>query len=230
MALVVRIYPTEESAVGIDANLTAAGFGRRLLLRESECRERPTDALQAGIRAGMVPKRMVKTLARYLEQGHSIIAAEPPFGRAQRVIDIMESVDTVDSHIVSRYAEDNPAPLSDVLGLSTLSDFSSSTELLDSRWNLSSKFGFALLSGKATPLSSMFRMTVLSAAKRNWRSSFGLPLKSRNAAPLSSLLGMAPLSSRQRCGNSKFGFPLLSRNPTPLSNLLGIKVLSRGRK
>ncbi|MCY4191865.1 MAG: hypothetical protein OXD42_11205, partial [Rhodospirillaceae bacterium] len=44
MALVVRIYPTEESAVGIDANLTAAGFGRRLLLRETECRESPTDA------------------------------------------------------------------------------------------------------------------------------------------------------------------------------------------
>ena len=229
MALLLRFYATEQAATDAHARLVEAGFDDQAVLLASEHRDRAASAVEAAIRAGTLPERMVKLCTRSLEQGRSIVSANPPFGRGQRALDILESSQTVDSHLAGPHVEDDPAPLSRMLGIAVLSEFSSSTGLLRSDWSVSAGFGFGLLSRKAAPLSSMFGMRVLSAAKRDRRSSFGMPLRSQNPAPLSSLLGMRPVSSRQRRGTYSFGFPLLSRNPAPLSSLLGIRTLSRGR-
>ena len=229
MALVVRSYATEQGARETDARLAEAGFSRRALFLASEHRERAADAVQAGIRAGMLPERMTKICTRSLEGGRSLVSADPPFGRGQRAEEIMDASDTVDGDLMARYVEDYPAPLSSMLGIDVLSEFSSSTGLLPSDWSVSRGFRFGLLSRNAAPLSSMFGMKILSAAKRDWRSSFGMSLLSRNPAPASSLLGMKPLSSRQRRGDYSYGFPLLARNPAPLSGLFGIPTLSRRR-
>ena len=229
MALLLRIYPTEQEATDAHGRLVAAGYATQSVFLAGELRGREASAVEAAIRAGTLPERMVKLCTRSLEQGRSLVSADPPFGRAQRVVDILESGTTVDSHLAARYVEDYPAPLSRTLGIAVLSEFSSSTGLLRSDWSVSAGFGFGLLGRKAAPLSAMFGMKVLSAAKRDWRTSFGMPLSSQNPAPLSSLLGMRPLSSRQRPGDYRFGFPLLSPNPAPLSSLLGIRTLTGGR-
>ena len=229
MALLLRIYATEQAAADAHARLVAAGFDNQAIFLASEHRGRETSTVEAAIRVGTLPERMVKFCTRSLEHGRSIVSADPPFGRGQRALDILESGETVDTHLAGPHVEDDPAPFSRMLGIPVLSEFSSSTGLLSSDWSVSSGFGFRLTSRNAAPLSSMFGMKVLSASKRDRRSSFGMPLRSQNPAPLSSLLGMTPISSRQRRGNYSFGFPLLSRNPSPLSSLLGIRTLSEGR-
>jgi hypothetical protein len=57
-----------------------------------------------------------------------------------------------------------------------------------------SSFGIPLLSKNGTPLSSMFRLPVLTKSKTGKSSSFGLPLLSDNPTPLSSLFGLRVLS------------------------------------
>ncbi len=83
--------------------------------------------------------------------------------------------------------KDNPAPLSDKIGMHTLKDNATP---------LSSKLGWSLLKDNATPISDKIGMSPLSdnvSAKKS--ASFGLPLLSNNSTPLSSLLGISVLKN-----------------------------------
>ena len=80
----------------------------------------------------------------------------------------------------------NPAPLSSMFGMGTLSP-------APKNWR--SSFGFPLLSKVAAPISAIFMMPVLSRSKGAWKSSFGLPILAKNPAPFSSLFGIPPLLS-----------------------------------
>ncbi len=228
MVMLVRIYASEQGARDADAKLSEAGFGKRAVFLANEHQGQAADAVQAANRAGTLPERMAKICTDSLAQGRSLLSVDPPFGTAQRAINIMENGDTVESDRSAAFTDDDPAPFSRMLGMPVLSDFSSSTGLLPSRWSFSAGFGMGLLSRNAAPFSSMFGMKILTNPKRR-DSSFGMPLGSRNPAPLSSLLGMKPLLSRQRSGDYSFGFPLLSNNPAPLSSLIGIRTLSKDR-
>ncbi len=231
MTLYLRVYPTEQGATDVAARLAAAGFRSHTILLASEQSGREAVAVSAAVRSGALPERITKYCTRTLEQGRSIVSVDALFGRGKTVVDIMESAETFDGDVLSRFRADVPAPLSEVLlfGIPVLSEYSASTGLLRSDWSVSAVFGFGLLSRSAAPLSSMFGMKVLSAPKEGWRSSFGMSLLSENPAPLSSLLGMKTVSSRERPRESSFGFPLLYGNPAPLSSLFGFATLIRGR-
>jgi hypothetical protein len=143
----------------------------------------------------------------------------------------MEEGETVYTDLMRRYRTEDAAPLSQALGLATLVPFQSSTSLISSKWFLSERLGFGLLSGKAAPLSSLIGFKPVLQRKKNWRYSFGFPMLSRSAAPLSSLFALPVLSKPKGKDEwrSSFGFPLLTRSAAPLSNLFGLEVLYRQR-
>lgn len=91
--------------------------------------------------------------------------------------------------------ERKAAPFSDFIGIPTLWHCRPRAELYSTTIPLS--FGFRPLSSNATPLSSKFRLPVLST-KGSKGSSFGLPLLSRKAAPLSSMFGLPLLTRGKR--------------------------------
>ncbi|MEO1102443.1 MAG: hypothetical protein AAFW98_01715 [Pseudomonadota bacterium] len=224
----VRIYGSEQGARDADAALDANGFRERTLLLPSEVAGREAEAVEEAIAAGMLPDRNVRLATRSLLAGRPVLAVRAPFGSGETALELMESGgDTVDNELLTNYSVSSPSPLSDALGIPTLVPFSSSTSLVSSSWSLSRTFGMGILGGKAAPLSSLFKIPLLTKRKRDRRSSFGIPLISRNAAPLSSLFGMGTLSKRRKePRTSSFGFPLLMRNPAPFSSLIGWKTLS----
>lgn len=218
----VCIYDSEEAARGAAAALSKAGFQRQTLFLASELAGRAEATVKAAVAEGILPRGYVKFGTESLERGRSMVAVMAPFGAALDAVKIMQSNGAVDIDSQPAYIPSNAAPLSDTLGIPTLSEFSPTVGLASSNWSLSSLFGIPLLTrsqrGKAK----------LSDTKRPWDNSFGLPMLSRNPAPLSSLLGMK-LLTRGGSKDSSFGFGLLSSNPAPLSSLFGIRTLSKDR-
>lgn len=229
MAPKLRIYETEKAANDAASRLTKAGYRDHTVIHAGKVKGKEAQAVDAAIDKGLLSERYVKISTQSLKEGHSLVSAEAPFGHAAKVLAILEKKGTVKSDVLRRYVIGSPAPLSNALGLPTLSTFSSTTGLIRQDWTLSSKFGMGLLSKNPAPLSNMFGMKLLSGPKKGWRSSFGLPLLSNNAAPLSSMFGMKTVSKSKKGWHSSFGMPLLSNNPAPLSNLFGIKLLSKDK-
>ncbi len=223
----LRIYPSEQAATAVAAKLTAAGLPKNTVFLASQASGKEAETVHAGIRAGKLPERQVRICTRSLQEGNSLLTAEAPFGRGQEALDIMESETTVYTDKLKRYVPDDPTPLSDVLAMATLSDFSPATELVNSSWTFSSKFGMRLLSKSAAPFSSLFKMKVLKDTKRDWNTSFGMPLLSRNPSPLSALFGLKTVSKSGGEWRSSFGLPLLIDSPAPLSRLLALKTLTK---
>ncbi len=246
MTPIVRIFESEAAAQDAAAQLTEAGHGRNRVLTlrsvaapataaptgEAEAPTVPAttapDAeamVRAAVDEGLLAVRHVRVCIDNLERGRSLVAAAINFGFGQYAIDIMERCGAVDSHTLPAYYPRDPSPLSDLLGIPTLTKAAPWTELKSSSWHLSSLVGLGLLSRKAAPLSSLFGMKTLTTRKREWRTSMGLPLLSSNPAPLSSMLKMSTVTSRKGPDRVR-----LSRNPAPLSSLLGLATLVRHNK
>lgn len=227
--LYVRIYDTEEAATETAAELVEAGIDICTVFRAGEAVGKAAETVHSAIEAGTLSPRQEHICTRNLVEGRSLVSANPIFGRGADALEIMEKRASAHNEKLRRYRHSESAPLSDALGIPTLSKFESATELVNSRWALSGNFGIPLLSKSAAPLSSLFRIKVLTRAKRDWRSSFGLPLLSNKAAPLSSLFGMKTIITPRKDWKLSFGFPLLSKNPAPLSRLLGLRTLSKDK-
>lgn len=228
MTMHLRIYPSEQDARDVGAKLATARFENHSVFLASEHQGRAAASVEEATQAGKLPERKIQICTRSLEQGRSLVAVEVPFGLGQPALDILDSAATVDTDVLNRYYRDDAAPLSELMCIPVLSDYSPSTGLKSSNWSLSSLFGFGLLSRNPAPLSSMTGMKPLSAPKKK-TSSFGMALLSNNATPLSSLLGMKAISAEKKSEHSNFGLPYLSENPAPLSSLLGMKTLTDSR-
>lgn len=230
MAPKLRIYDTEKAANDAASRLTKAGYRDHMVIHAGKVKGKEAAAVQTAIDKGQLSDRYIQICTSSLKEGCSLVSADAPFGQAARVLAILEKKGTVKTDLLRRYVISSPTPLSDALGLATLSTNPSTTGLLRHDWALSSKFGMGLLSSNPAPLSRMFGMKLLSAPKKGWRSSFGMPLLSSNAAPLSSMFGMKTVSKSKKGWNTSFGMPLLSNNPAPFSNLFGLRVLSKKSK
>lgn len=225
MTLHLRIYPSEQSATAVGARLAASQFGHRTVFLASEHQGREAVTVQQAIDAGQLPERKMQICVSSLKEGRSLVSVEVAFGLGKPALEILDSAETVDSDKIDRYIPNDAAPLSELLCIPVLSDYTPSSSLLGSDWNLSSKFGMGLLSKSQTPRASRFGMKTLSTPKK-MEKSFGFSLLSSNAAPLSSLLGMKTIKSEKRGKHGSFGLPYLSENPAPLSSLLGMKTLT----
>ncbi|MCR9221948.1 MAG: hypothetical protein NXI21_17125 [Alphaproteobacteria bacterium] len=228
MTSYVRIFESEEAADAAAAKLGEAGFSRYTTLHAAALAGREDATVRSAAEEGVLPGASIRVCLRALSQGRSIVAVQASFGRGLDAINILEESGAVDSDQVPSDTVRNPSPFSDFLGIPTLTGFTPTTKLKDPHWTFSSKIGMGLLSRKATPLSSMTGMKVLTARKKSKTSSFGLPLLMRNPAPFSSLFGMKLLTTKPK-GEWKFawGLPLLAENPAPLSSLFGMKTSTR---
>lgn len=225
MTSYVRIYANEAGANAAVERLVKAGLFDNTVFLASQAAGKESETVHAAVKSGILPRNQAMLCIKSLKEGHSLVATDAPFGRGQMALNAMDREGTVQSDVLDRYATDDPAPLSEALGLPVLSNVEPAAELLSSKWSLSSVFGIRMLSKSATPLSSLFRLPILSKEKRDWRRSFGLPLLSRNPAPLSSLFGMPTLTKSSKEWKTSWGLPLLINDPAPLSKLFGLKTI-----
>jgi hypothetical protein len=211
MMIYVRMYASEQQAIDTVARLEADGFPTQTiyLMRALAGGEEGTLATVIGAarRAGFVLGDEGEAYAHFLAHGRSLVLIKAAFGFGRAAIQILEAGGPVDTHLLPppRLPRDSdtaapfsssmqwnvlkpnqPAPFSSCLGLAPLA-----------RSSLSDRpFGFALLSSRATPLSSLLGLKVLSGQPSPGEASFGLPLLSTEPAPLSSMLGL-PLLTHQ---------------------------------
>lgn len=207
----VRMYASEQQAIDTVARLEADGFPTPTIyqMRALAGGEEGTlgTVIGAARRAGFVLGDEGEAYAHFLAHGRSLVLIKAAFGFGQAAIQILEAGGPVDTHLLPppRLPRDSdtaapfsssvqwnvlkpnqPAPFSSCLGLAPLA-----------RSSLSDRsFGFALLSSRATPLSSLLGLKVLSGQPSPGEASFGLPLLSTEPAPLSSMLGL-PLLTHQ---------------------------------
>lgn len=225
---IVRIYRSEDAVMAADSRLAEAGFPRRRVLRPGE----GEDAVRAAARAGMVPPYQVRLFTQYLEEGAFLLATSAYFGAAKGAATVMESAGDAERPPEWEMLSHDPSPLSDALGMPTLSRTRSSASLAQG-FSLSKLLGIPLLINSAAPLSSPIGIPTLLKEKKNRTSSFGLPLLSKSATPLSSAFRLRVLSKQKgKTGEwrTSMGLPLLSKNPAPLSSMFGIQLLSNDKK
>lgn len=147
------------------------------------------DALTAAIMKGWVLKPQAKVLAEGVARGGALVIVQAPFGSAVSALETLQRFDPIDSGVPD--PEDRPptwdeaTPVSNVLGLRVLLDDSATfarfwnlpalskqpvtwgtalnlPEISRSSGPFTGTFGMALLSSKATILSSMLGLPVLS--------------------------------------------------------------------
>ena len=226
----VRIFDSEERAGEAARLLVERGFPESDILFITPTPGQESTDVRSAVEEGRLPGSHARTCIASLEQGRSIVAVRAIFGRGQLAERTLDGCGPVDTDLLPAYVARNPSPLSDLLGIPTLTrggDQPRGGRLLSSYFTLSSVFGIGLLSRNPAPLSSLFGMKLLSAPKKPWTRSLGFGLLSRNPAPLSSMLGLKLLTSRKRARSM---VSVLSKDPAPLSSMLGIPVLTRSRK
>ncbi len=231
MSMIVRVYSNEDIARQAARALSETGFPDDTIALISSPPGIDPDAARVvrnAIDEGRLPGSYVRVATRAISAGQSIVTIEAPFGRGQIATDVLARFDPVATEELPRYAPDNPAPLSDFLGIPTLTEGRPDASDM-SYWSNYHLFGEPRITSNPAPLSSRFGMKLLTESKRDWRSSLGLPLLSKNPAPLSSLLRMKTLS-KEKPWRRSFGLPLLSKNPAPLSSMLSLPLLTGRRK
>ncbi len=226
MASIVRLFETGEAAAAASEGLAAAGFRASDILVISAAVEDRAQAVRDAIGSGFLRSGSLEDCCLgALERGLSVVSVKAQFGQGQRATWALHAHGPVEAASIPVYESDQPAPLSDLLGMPVLSTHSrAGAGLADSNFSLSRLFGMRLLSRNGR---LWFGMKALSSSQRAKRRSFGLPLLSSNAAPLSKLLMWKTLSANKGRWTSSFGLPLLSSNPTPLSSLLGMAPLTK---
>ncbi len=232
MIPMVRIYDSEERAQEAAGALVGRGFDERAVVVLTPSPGQDAARVRAAVERELLPGSQARFCAQCLQRGRSVVAVRVPFGRGQVALGVLESFGPVDTDQLPAYEVRNPAPLSDLLGIPTLTEDQGTFfgALVRSSWTFSSLFGLGLLSRKAAPLSSLLGMKTLTRSKKDWTTSFGLPLLSRAATPLSSLIGMRTLTKPRKNWERSFGLPLLSKEAAPLSDYLGISVLSKKKE
>ena len=192
----VRMYATEQQARDVAEKIADKGFDEDAISLITPTVGGEAEAVDVAIRDGFVPSDYRDVCAQALRRGRSIVAFKmPTFGSGQVLLDIMQSHGPVDTELLpQRRQPRQPAPLSDFLGIPTLTDRAPRARLLPARVDIS--FGMRTLSHKAAPLSSAIGFTTKAGRPRN--SSMGLPLLSRNPAPLSSMFGLPLLTKGKR--------------------------------
>jgi len=190
MANSVRFYETAEQAQDAAAKLREIGLGDNMIGLLTPAIGAEESAVRDAIAAGTLPGTQINVVTQALRDGRSVLSVELPYGAGQRVDDILESFNPVDSDKLVSVPDSNPSPLSDFLGIPTLvsGSGSSTTRLLDGPKERS--MGFPLLTKGGRP---MFGVKLKQFRKN---SSMGLPLLSNNAAPLSSMFKLKLLTKR----------------------------------
>ena len=227
MIPIVRLFPTEQAAGDAAAALAKGGFPSRAITVINPDYQGATAAVDAAVHDGALPGAYRKAVANALRDGRSVVCVTPPYAMGQSAIRILKGSGAVDTDSLPDYTSHSPAPLSDFLGLPVLTEGRSSLKLLRSDFTFSSWFGLGLLSRRATPLSSMFGLKVLSSKTGSRAAGSSVQRMSGKAAPLSSMFGLKLLTSKSGSRAAGSAVERMSGNAAPFSGFLGLRVLSR---
>lgn len=151
MATAVRMYESEQQAEEAASKLAELGIGNNLMVLLKPAFGAEESSVRDAIAAGRLPGSQVNVATKALRDGRSILSVELPYGMGQRVEDILESCNPVDTEKLVDLPSSNPSPLSDFFGIPTLvSSGSSSTKLIDGPKERS--LGFPLLTKGGRPI------------------------------------------------------------------------------
>ena len=185
MAKSVRLFETEQQAQDAMAKLKDIGLGDNMIVLLTPSPGSEESAVRDAIAAGKLPGIQVNVATKALRAGRSVLSVELPYGAGQRVDDILASCNPVDTEMLADVPSANASPFSDFLGIPTLIDGTSSTRLLSGPkersmgfplltrggkpmfgavkpFRKNSSMGLPLLSNNPTPLSSLFKLKLLS--------------------------------------------------------------------
>lgn len=181
-----RMYASHDQALKAANDLRNSRFARFTsvnMVSHNDAPEAGIDAIAMAVMKGYVLKSQAKVYAQGIQRGGSLVTVNAPFGTAIAAMQIMDQHGPIDSGVVEPKdrlpAWDDATPVSCALNLPVLLDndasFSAfwSLPLLIKRSNtvtpsratssapFTGTFGMALLSSKATILSSLFGLPVL---------------------------------------------------------------------
>jgi hypothetical protein len=221
---VTRLYESEHDAQEVIRKLAAAGFSDSDIVAIYPSTENYEAQVDQAAEAGGIQNGHRKPLKEALARGRSVVCAHAAYGYVG-VAEATMDPKSVDAGMVKDYVPNNPAPLSDLLGMPVLKSSKSYTPL--SPFNSNSSFGFKMISRNPAPFSSMFGMKLLSSKRGSIARGTAVEKMSGNPSPFSSLIGLKLLTSRKSARGT--AIERMSGNPAPFSNALGLNLLSRRR-
>jgi hypothetical protein len=225
MPAIIRLYESESALHQIAADLEDAEIGQECVMAINPADFNAAAIVDEKVQDGTFKAGQREALVAALARGRWVVAASPHFlveGTVERILDRSHPVD---AGTVPEYMPSSPAPFSDFLSIPVLMDSKSEAGLFDfdstssfgldllsnNATPLSSLFGLPVLSkkkgssargssvermsGKAAPLSSIFKMKLLSSKSSSAKGS-SVERMASNPAPFSSLLGLRVLSKR----------------------------------
>ena len=224
-------FEPERIAVIAGATTPAAGAPATTTTTTAPTRD---ESIFTALRSASIPHAQAAQYADALRRGYTLVSVRAPFGTGGLVEDMLGSGATLDaSHALHRdtlLPSDVPAPLSDTLGLPTLSERGRTT---------SEALGLPTIIRSGRTASEALGLPTLTHPDHY---TLGAPRLSDQAAPLSRMLGLPVLTRRGRTtgealhlpevtarGGFTFGEPSLFDSPAPFSALFGLPVLARDR-
>jgi hypothetical protein len=227
-----RVFRTEADADAAVHDLEEAGFWTTGI---TVLRSGAGTISAAELQTHGLTEERAAHYAQRVAAGGAVVIVDPPFGWAVRANQILarprggDSEDApADVHDVDTAHWNEAAPLSDALGLPILShDPAPLSRLLGMSTLSANQRGGAGLSHNPAPLSHALGLKVLSTSAAPLSSLLGLPTLSRKAAPLSSAIGFRTLSGNATPLSSAMGLGVLSKNPAPLSSAVGAPTLTK---
>jgi len=224
MRPITRLYDSEAAAHQAEANLLEAEVPRDSILIISPVELNPSARVDEAIAREQLEPGHRTALIKALAEERWMVSSTPFFLIAGSAETAMDEAGPVDLQRLPEYIPDDPAPFSNWLGIPVLTRGESHTGLFE--FNKDSAFGLRLISRSPTPLSSLFRMPLLTKNKGPIARGSAVERMSGKAAPFSSLLGLKLLTSgvARAPGSS---VERLSSKPAPLSRFLGLPVLSK---
>jgi len=192
----------EVAAHSVVEQLKADGFDTVLMVEPSG----GADAVQKAIDDEFLDTSLRALATKQLAEGHYMVSVQADFGLGKRAVDILEAGNPIPVDTFVRVSPRNSSPLSDLLGIGTLSPGKPDATLLDNSW---APTGF---------------LPLLSRPKSGRQSAMGMPLLSTPKSGRQSAMGM-PLLTKSSTGKTRsFGFKMLSADPAPLSFFLGLPL------
>ncbi|MEL7447580.1 MAG: hypothetical protein AAFN78_00130 [Pseudomonadota bacterium] len=221
---ITRLYASEDAAHAAIAKVVELEVSPDVVTVVNPNVEDAAAAVDALIDAGKARSGHRYALRKALANGRTIVSVLPEWGMGSAVENTLENNGAVDSDTIRDYNKSSPTPFSDFFGLPVLIKSKSHTELI--KFDSDSSFGLDLISRKATPLSSLFGIKLLSKHK----SARGTSIEKMSSQPawLSSKIGLKLLSKHKSARGTSI--ERLSSRGTLFSGFLGLPVLTKRKK
>jgi hypothetical protein len=202
MLMGVRMYETEQQARDAAAKLVAAGLREENMYVLTPVQGGEELAIKVAVEERKLPGNYMNVAVNALRNGRTILSV-PLVYEGRLVMEIMDSFNPVDTHLLPKPPDRDPTPLSDLLGIPVLWKTRPGATLLRSqRYIFPNFFGLpgarTLLSDKRPSDSSLGMPVLLEERDTPKTHSFLLPLLTKDGKTTSSKLGFKELTEPKK--------------------------------